>query len=115
MAPESLQLADCVGDARSLLWKVLAQSQRHLSMCKPKEPDSSDRQYPAIFSALANEILNECYYTFVSCFHAFYPTPSLKWTCLCELLTHVHPVSNSFYQMTLCSRTLILYRDLSYF
>ena len=31
-------------------------------------------------------VLDECHKTFVSCFHAFYPTGQLKWSCLCDLL-----------------------------
>lgn len=31
-------------------------------------------------------VLDECHKTFVSCFHAFYPTGQLKWACLCDLL-----------------------------
>lgn len=33
-----------------------------------------------------NQILNECHLTFVSCYHAFYPTPHLKLYSLWELL-----------------------------
>lgn len=35
---------------------------------------------------LMKSILQECHNTFVNCFHAFYPTAYLKWTCLCDLL-----------------------------
>lgn len=38
-------------------------------------------------------ILKECHETFVSCFHAFYPTAFLKWTCLCDLLALMDKVS----------------------
>lgn len=34
-------------------------------------------------------ILDECYKTFVACYHAFYPTAYLKWTSLCELLSEI--------------------------
>ncbi|XP_038063237.1 E3 ubiquitin-protein ligase MYCBP2-like isoform X3 [Patiria miniata] len=36
--------------------------------------------------ALWESILTECHRTFVSCFHAFYPSAQLKWMFLCELL-----------------------------
>lgn len=35
---------------------------------------------------LVLEILDECHLSFVACFDAFYPTSSLKWNCLCDLL-----------------------------
>lgn len=41
---------------------------------------------------MTKDILDECHETFVSCFHAFYPTAYLKWTCLCELLASMDKV-----------------------
>ena len=38
-------------------------------------------------------VLDECHKTFVSCFHAFYPTGQLKWACLCDLLLSRDAVS----------------------
>lgn len=42
---------------------------------------------------MSNSILEECHKTFVSCYHAFYPTAYLKWTSLCELLSEIDKVS----------------------
>lgn len=42
---------------------------------------------------LTASILDECHKTFVSCYHAFYPTAYLKWTLLCELLSDIDKVS----------------------
>ena len=47
----------------------------------------------SVFERLADRVLDECHDTFTACFHAFYPTGNLKWTCLCELLMLVEPVS----------------------
>lgn len=38
---------------------------------------------------LVLEILDECHLSFVACFDAFYPTSSLKWNCLCDLLAQM--------------------------
>lgn len=38
------------------------------------------------------EILEECHISFVACFDAFYPTSSLKWNCLCDLLSQMDKV-----------------------
>ena len=46
-----------------------------------------------MFERLADRVLDECHDTFTACFHAFYPTGNLKWTCLCELLMLIEPVS----------------------
>lgn len=35
---------------------------------------------------LAAEILDECHTTFLSCYNTFYPTTTLKWNSLCDLL-----------------------------
>lgn len=35
---------------------------------------------------MVGAVMEECHKTFVSCFHAFYPTGQLKWACLCDLL-----------------------------
>ena len=43
----------------------------------------------AVGYKMTSAILDECYKTFVACYHAFYPTPYLKWTSLCELLSEI--------------------------
>lgn len=43
---------------------------------------------------LINEVLQEAHLTFVSCFHAFYPTASLRWSALCHLLSEMETSSN---------------------
>jgi hypothetical protein len=44
------------------------------------------------YNKMTTSILEECHETFVSCFHAFYPTAFLKWTCLCDLLAEMDKV-----------------------
>ncbi|XP_063236464.1 E3 ubiquitin-protein ligase MYCBP2 isoform X2 [Bacillus rossius redtenbacheri] len=82
---ESVCLAECVGDVRALLRQILSDpvpgsqlSRKHGKIRSQK----SSHQY----HKMTNSILEECHQTFVSCFHAFYPTSYLKWNCLCELL-----------------------------
>lgn len=72
---ENLQLAECIGDVRALLMQVL---------CDEVQTDMEQDG-----CAMLNEILEECHNTFVSCFNAFYPTSTLKWNCLCDLLTQM--------------------------
>jgi E3 ubiquitin-protein ligase MYCBP2 len=47
----------------------------------------------APYNKMTTRILEECHETFVSCFHAFYPTAFLKWISLCDLLALVDKVS----------------------
>lgn len=69
---ENLQLAECVGDVRALLIDIL---------CDEIALSVESEGYDSTM-----EILDECHTTFLSCFNAFYPTNSLKWNCLCDLL-----------------------------
>lgn len=72
---ENLQLAECIGDVRALLMTVL---------CDEIPQDLDTEGHKLLF-----EVLEECHKTFVSCFNAFYPTSTLKWNCLCDLLTQM--------------------------
>lgn len=69
---ENLQLAECVGDVRALLIDIL---------CDEIALSIESEGYDATM-----EILDECHTSFLSCFNAFYPTNTLKWNCLCDLL-----------------------------
>jgi hypothetical protein len=55
----------------------------------------------APYNKMATDILKECHETFVSCFHAFYPTAFLKWTCLCDLLAIMDKVSIIIFKVVL--------------
>ncbi|KAH1008686.1 hypothetical protein HUJ05_009221, partial [Dendroctonus ponderosae] len=96
---ENVHLAKCIGDVRSLLKQILSDNvplqMQSKKSCKSKPYNLS----------LMNQILHECHNTFVSCFHAFYPTAYLKWTCLCDLLAETdeayNPHSSSNTQMLL--------------
>lgn len=69
---ENLQLAECIGDVRYLLIEIL---------CDEIALSADNEGYDSTM-----EILDECHTTFLSCFNAFYPTNTLKWNCLCDLL-----------------------------
>ncbi|KAL0280278.1 UNVERIFIED_CONTAM: hypothetical protein PYX00_001618 [Menopon gallinae] len=69
---ESVRLAECIGDVRALLRQIL-----------------SDKPITGPHKGMVESVLEECHKTFVLIFHALYPTPFLKWTCLCELLSKV--------------------------
>ncbi|XP_037938854.1 E3 ubiquitin-protein ligase highwire [Teleopsis dalmanni] len=84
---ENIQLAECIGHVRALLIAIF---------CDDIFKDiSSDEGL-----AMVLEILEECHISFVACFDAFYPTSSLKWNCLCGLLSQMDK------QETLHSRLL---------
>ncbi|KAK9309341.1 hypothetical protein QLX08_000965 [Tetragonisca angustula] len=84
---ESVRLAECIGEVRALLHQILSDTVPLNTKSKGKtRPTKSPN---VVNSKMTNSILDECHITFVSCYHAFYPTAYLKWTCLCELLSEI--------------------------
>lgn len=83
---ENVQLAECIGDVRTLLKQILSDNiPGHTKVKKSSKTNFTNLD-------LIHTILEECHNTFVQCFHAFYPTPYLKWICLCDLLNDVNEV-----------------------
>ncbi|KAL4230611.1 E3 ubiquitin-protein ligase mycbp2 [Mactra antiquata] len=87
MSAETIRLAECVGSTQDLLRRILAE-EVNPDKFKVFVEEPLGHQ---ISSPFVDEILNECHLTFRSCFHAFYPTGTLKWLCLCDLLQHLDP------------------------
>ncbi|XP_032812561.2 E3 ubiquitin-protein ligase MYCBP2 isoform X3 [Petromyzon marinus] len=108
---ETSKLAECVGNTRCLLQKILGDETQARAIRprrdergrpagsgdtavvapgRPARPERSDGP-----EGLLEAVLQECHSTFTACFHAFYPTPALQWACLCDLLTSVDKGSPS--------------------
>ena len=85
---ETPRLVECVGEVRLLLRQILSESSRYSGSVAVKKQSEAGSQHAGASSVavLREKILDECHMTFTACFHAFYPTNSLKWTCVCELL-----------------------------
>lgn len=89
---ESLQLAECIGDVRALLIDILCDniSPQNEGKCSECQLSIKCKYLRGKFSLtgyeLAAEILDECHTTFLSCYNTFYPTTTLKWNSLCDLL-----------------------------
>uniref|UniRef100_T1JCF5 RCR-type E3 ubiquitin transferase n=1 Tax=Strigamia maritima TaxID=126957 RepID=T1JCF5_STRMM len=88
---ESVKIAQCVAEVRVLLRRILSDS--NISVQMPSRAPITRKlsrvnlkQEVNLFARLSTTILDECHQTFISCFHAFYPTSYLKWSCICELL-----------------------------
>lgn len=89
---ETSKLAECIGETQDLLRKILAEEVRPSKVrIFLSEPPGQAESMP-----FEEEVLSEAHRTFRSCFHAFYPTGPLKWWCLCDLLSQMEPVSNTY-------------------
>lgn len=93
MPIENVNLAECIGDTRTLLKQILLDN---VPMAVQIKKINKSKNTNII---MLNDILDECHNTFVSCFHAFYPTAYMKWNCLCDLLEETSEVR--FYFMRL--------------
>ncbi|XP_070552183.1 E3 ubiquitin-protein ligase MYCBP2-like isoform X2 [Ptychodera flava] len=88
---ETETLAECVGKTRLLLCKILSEKcATPIAVRKELIGRKEELNYPDLMDV----IMKECHHTFVSCFHAFYPTNQLKWMCLCYLLKEIAPDDN---------------------
>ncbi|XP_058809373.1 E3 ubiquitin-protein ligase MYCBP2-like [Phymastichus coffea] len=84
---ESVRLAECIGEVRALLTQILSDSISLTTTTKGKT--RVNKTSTTLSNKMTGAILDECYKTFVACYHAFYPTAYLKWTSLCELLSEI--------------------------
>lgn len=82
-----MRLAECVGEVRALLRQIL--SDNVTVSTKSKSKTKTVENCLNLCQKKLKAILDECYKTFVACYHAFYPTAYLKWTSLCELLAEI--------------------------
>lgn len=90
-----LRLAECVADTRTLMKKILldGDSIRPLVGTGTAGAASSHAvECDKIADLLFKQILNECHCSFVACYHAFYPSTTLRWRGLCDLLLQVGTV-----------------------
>ncbi len=74
---DSMKLAECIYDVRTLLKFILSD---------PPESPPRNQSYTGEVNAFICQIMEESHETFLSCYHAFYPTSSLRWRGLCDLL-----------------------------
>ena len=74
---EAVKLSECVYDVRILLKCILSD---------PPTLPLRNQTHSAEMTIYINQIMEETHETFLCCYHAFYPTNSLRWKGLCDLL-----------------------------
>ncbi|XP_041463237.1 E3 ubiquitin-protein ligase MYCBP2-like isoform X3 [Lytechinus variegatus] len=99
----SSQLPECISMTCDLLKRILGELtemevQRAAGDADRSLLTTSSDTVSHCLRRIVRGIVEECHRTFVHCFHAFYPTPQLKWVFLCDLLNSskncLAPVAN---------------------
>ncbi|XP_038216347.1 E3 ubiquitin-protein ligase highwire [Zerene cesonia] len=88
---EYMAYVEIIADIRNLIQAMMADQTPTCSML-PRKPGRSKSQrtcYVQFALEMTNSIIKEAHETVTACFHAFYPTPILKWHHLCSLLYNV--------------------------
>ncbi|XP_030837055.1 E3 ubiquitin-protein ligase MYCBP2 [Strongylocentrotus purpuratus] len=84
----SSQLPECISMTCDLLKQILGElTEMELQRAIEDAPRlTTPSPIPHPLGRIMRGVVEECHHTFVQCFHAFYPTPQLKWVFLCDLL-----------------------------
>ena len=125
---ESAAIAQAVAEVRSVLRSIL--SDPAVSKLKKSGLSSQGRiQVPSLEKKnvhvylialimltvepacmqMIDKLMSESHNSFVACFHVFYPTASLKWSIICELLDYVNKVlDQSCTLLIACTNTCLI-------
>ncbi|XP_052752649.1 E3 ubiquitin-protein ligase MYCBP2 isoform X3 [Galleria mellonella] len=88
---EYMSYFEAIAEARNFIQGMMAEPTPTCSML-PRKPGKNKAHrvcYVQFALEMTNSILKEAHDTITTCFHAFFPTPTLKWNHLCSLLFHV--------------------------
>ncbi|CAH1647847.1 unnamed protein product [Spodoptera littoralis] len=88
---EYMSYFEAIAEVRNLIQSIMADQTPTCSML-PRKPGKSKAHrvcYVQFALELITSILNEAHDTITACFHAFFPTPTLKWNHLCSMLFNV--------------------------
>ena len=112
---ETSRLAECVGDTRSLLWKILADSHRNLAACHQQAPGNNKHHVPNELSKFqVNYVhINMFATSFLKCYaHPQITEIIVKLLCFCRswlkgslrnVITRLYPVFMHSIQVDLSS------------
>ncbi|XP_037299798.1 E3 ubiquitin-protein ligase highwire-like isoform X4 [Manduca sexta] len=88
---EYMSYFEAIGEVRNLIQGIMSDVTPSCSML-PKKPGKTKAHrvcYVQFALEMTFAILQEAHDTITACFHAFFPTPTLKWNHLCSMLFHV--------------------------
>lgn len=87
---EYMSYFEAIGEVRNFIQGMMGELTPTCAML-PKKPGKSKHRvcYVQFALEMTTAVLKEAHDTITSCFHAFFPTPTLKWAHLCSLLYYV--------------------------
>ncbi|CAB3259025.1 unnamed protein product [Arctia plantaginis] len=89
---EYMSYFEAIADVRNLIQAIMADPTPTCAML-PRRPGKNRQAHRVCYVQFALEmtstILKDAHETITACFHAFFPTPTLKWNHLCSLLFNV--------------------------
>ncbi|XP_059059876.1 E3 ubiquitin-protein ligase MYCBP2 [Achroia grisella] len=85
---EYMSYYDAIAETRTFIQEVMAEATPVCSML-PRRPGKNRACFVQFALDMIHSIIYEAHDTITACFHAFFPTPMLKWNHLCSLLFHV--------------------------
>lgn len=88
---EYMSYFEAIAEVRNLIQAIMAEPTPHCSMLPKKVGKSRSSRGCFVTYALemTSSILKEAHEATTACFHAFFPTPTLKWNHLCSMLYYV--------------------------
>lgn len=87
---EYMAYLESIGEVKTLIQAIVAEETPSCSMLPRRSLKTKTRScYVQFALELTTSILKEAHETTTACFHAFFPTPTLKWGHLCSMLHHV--------------------------
>lgn len=95
---EYMSYFDAIAEARNFIQGIMSENTPTCAML-PRKPGKNKAHricYVQFALEMTSAVLNEAHDTITTCFHAFFPTPTLKWNHLCSLLSHVKVGSFSY-------------------
>lgn len=90
LSQEYQMFIDSIGEVRQLIQTIVGEETPTCAMLPRRSSKSKKCSCNVQFALeMTTLILKEAHETATACFHAFYPTATLKWSHLCSLLHHV--------------------------
>ncbi|XP_060809498.1 E3 ubiquitin-protein ligase MYCBP2 [Amyelois transitella] len=86
---EYMSFFEAIAETRNFIQSMMRELTPSCSMLAGRPRSRHRICYVQFALEMTTSVLKEAHDTITTCFHAFFPTPTLKWTHLCSLLYYV--------------------------